>query len=309
MAWNYSEKTKKLFLDALNNKASTHIGEIKDPDGEGFNGSLVCGDALKFAFKVKKDAANPENDIITEAKYLTFGCTSAIAASEALCIILENNYSPLKALEITKDDIVNFLDGLPTEKIHCSIMGIDALYAAVIDWAKKRSYKIKNLEKLQNKEEKEDNTIVCNCMGHTKKYIKEQIIDLNLKTIDDVVDTIKSGSICGACIVKEGGIKDILNEVYNLAETKSNSDNINNESLSPYQIMKQIEKVVEEEIKPSLKKDGGNIEIVKIENYDLYFKLLGACSSCAGAKNTIKFVIENKLKEKVSNKIRVFQNI
>jgi NifU-like protein len=144
MAWNYSEKTKKLFLDAINNKENTHIGEIENPDGEGFHGSLVCGDAIKLTFRVKKNEKNPENDVITQVRYLTFGCTSAIAASEAVCAIIEHGqFTPIKALSITKDDIVNFLNGLPTQKIHCSIMGIEALYASVYNWAKRRNVDLK----------------------------------------------------------------------------------------------------------------------------------------------------------------------
>lgn len=305
MAWEYSDKTKKLFMDALSKKETTHIGEIKDPDGEGFNGSIVCGDAIKFAFKVKKDLKNPENDLITEAKYLTFGCTSAIAASEALCIIIENNYTPIKALKITKNDIVNFLEGLPTEKIHCSIMGVEALMDAISNWAKKRNVDLKKygfLGSTNDKKEAEDNKIVCNCLGHTKKYIKDQIKDLGLKTVDDVINTIKTGSVCGSCINSEGGIRDILAEVHGLDLEKPK-----NKEFSPYQVMKQIEKVVKEDIAPSLAKDGGGIEILNIDGYNLYFSLTGVCKSCAGAANTVKYVVENKLKEKVSPKINVFQ--
>lgn len=305
MAWEYSDKTKKLFMDALSKKETTHIGEIKDPDGEGFNGSIVCGDAIKFTFKVKMDLKNPENDLITEAKYLTFGCTSAIAASEALCLIIENNYTPIKALKITKNDIVDFLEGLPTEKIHCSIMGVEALMDAISNWAKKRNVDLSKYgftKSKHEKEESEDNRIVCKCLGHTKKYIKDQINDLGLKTVDDVINTLKTGSVCGSCISSEGGIKDILDEVNGIVSNKTED-----KELSPYQVMKQIEKIVKDEIAPSLEKDGGNIEIVNIDGYNLYFKLRGACSSCAGASNTIKYVIENKLKEKVSPKVQVFR--
>lgn len=305
MAWEYSDKTKKLFMDALSKKETTHIGEVSNPDGQGFNGSIVCGDAIKFSFKVKKDDKNPENDLITEAKYLTFGCTSAIAASEALCLIVENAYTPIQALKITKNDIVDFLEGLPTEKIHCSIMGIEALHDAIANWAKNRSLDLSKYGFKENsahdESEIEDNRIVCKCLGHTKKYIKDQINDLGLKTVDDVINTLKTGSVCGSCISSEGGIKDILNGINGTPKTTSPVE------LNPYQVMKQIEKIVKEDIAPSLEKDGGNIEIINIDGYNLYFKLRGACSSCAGASNTIKYVIENKLKEKISPKVQVFR--
>ncbi len=109
MAWEYSEKTKQLFMDAVHGKPGTHMGEIEDADGVGEHGSIACGDALKFTFKVDRNEEDPLKDIITEARYLTFGCTSAIAASEALCIIIEQkSYTPIEALGITNNDIVDY---------------------------------------------------------------------------------------------------------------------------------------------------------------------------------------------------------
>jgi len=308
MAWNYSEKTKKLFMDAVNNSENAHIGEIKDPDGEGFHGSLVCGDAIKFTFKVEKDDKKPENDVIVKAKYLTFGCTSAIAASEALCAIIEKGkYTPIKALALTKDDIVTFLDGLPTQKIHCSVMGIEALYAAVYDWAKKRGvdltkFGIKN--GCQRHEDEEDNAIVCRCMGMTRKYIMDQIKDLKLKTVDDVVNTIKAGSVCGSCIDEKGGIKDILNEVYGKSSTRTESAA---QQKTPYQVAKEIEKVLSEDIIPILERDGGGIEIVEIRGHELYFKLKGACKVCHSASSTIEYTVQKILRDKVDKDVKVIQ--
>lgn len=306
MAWNYSEKTKKLFMDAINNSENAHIGEIKDPDGEGFHGSLVCGDAIKFTFKVEKDLKNPENDVIIKAKYLTFGCTSAIAASEALCAIIEHGkYTPIKAMELTKDDIVTFLDGLPTQKIHCSIMGIEALYAAVHDWAKKRGvditkFGIKN--SCDRYEAEEDNVIVCRCMGMTKKYIVDQIKDLKLKTVDDVVNTIKAGSVCGSCIDEKGGIRDLLNQVNGDPSHKA----VKTEpQKTPYQIAKEIERVLTTDVIPILEKDGGGIEIIEIKGHELYFKLKGACKICHSANNTIEYTIQRILRDKVDKDVKV----
>ena len=134
MAWEYSEKTKQLFMDAVHGKAGTHLGEIENADGVGEHGSIACGDALRFTFRVKRHPDDPTKDVITETKYLTFGCTSAIAASEALCCLIEEgNYTPIQALEIKNSDIVDYLEGLPKQKIHCSVMGADALQAAVFN--------------------------------------------------------------------------------------------------------------------------------------------------------------------------------
>ena len=114
MAWEYSEKTKQLFMDAVHGKPGTHLGEIEDPDGFGEHGSIACGDAMRFTFRVERHPTDPTQDVITEARYLTFGCTSAIAASEALCTLIEQgSYTPIQALKISNKDIVDFLDGLP----------------------------------------------------------------------------------------------------------------------------------------------------------------------------------------------------
>ena len=132
MAWEYSEKTKQLFMDAVQGKPGTHLGEIEHPDGEGRHGSIVCGDALKFTFRVERNE-DPLRDVIVEAKYLTFGCTSAIAASEALCELIEGKgLTPIEALSVTNQDIVDFLGGLPQQKVHCSVMGAEALEAALM---------------------------------------------------------------------------------------------------------------------------------------------------------------------------------
>jgi NifU-like protein involved in Fe-S cluster formation len=139
MVWEYTEKTKKLFMDAVHGKPGTHMGEIENPDGLGEHGSIACGDALRFTFRVRRHPSDPTQDVITEARYLTFGCTSAIAASEALCMIIEeNDCTPIQALEIKNQDIVDYLDGLPEAKIHCSVMGAEALQAAIFNWAQKR---------------------------------------------------------------------------------------------------------------------------------------------------------------------------
>ncbi len=146
MAWEYSEKTQQLFLDAVHGKPGTHLGEIEDPDGVGEHGSIACGDSMRFFFRVDKHATDPTKDVITTAKYLTFGCTSAIAASEALCSMIEaGRYTPINALKISNEDIVEFLGGLPEQKIHCSVMGAEALESAVFNWAQRRGVDLQSL--------------------------------------------------------------------------------------------------------------------------------------------------------------------
>lgn len=211
MGWQYSEKTKQLFMDAVQGKTGTHVGEVENADGVGEHGSVACGDALKFTFRVERDPEDPLKDRIVEAKFLTFGCTSAIAASEALCrIIEERKVTPLESLKITNQDIVEFLEGLPTQKIHCSVMGAEALEAAVFDWASKRGVDLEALGIKRLGNDEHEGRLVCKCFGITEPYLRRKIRELNLKTVDDVTGALKAGGACGSC---RGEIQDIINEV------------------------------------------------------------------------------------------------
>ena len=164
MGWDYSEKTKQLFMDAVHGKPGSHMGELENPDGLGEHGSIACGDALRFTFRVDRHPDNPLKDVIIEARYLTFGCTSAIAASEAVCALIEQGqYTPIDALTISNDDIVNFLGGLPEQKVHCSVMGAEALEAAVFNWAQKRGVDLQHLGVDIHTDEQEEGRIVCKC--------------------------------------------------------------------------------------------------------------------------------------------------
>ncbi len=212
MGWQYSEKTKQLFMDAVQGKTGTHVGEVENADGVGEHGSVACGDALKFTFRVERDPADPLKDKIVEAKFLTFGCTSAIAASEALCRIIEDRRcTPIEALKITNQDVVDFLEGLPTQKIHCSVMGAEALEAAVFDWASKRGVDMDALGIKRLGSDEHEGRLVCKCFGITEPYLRRKIRELNLKTVDDVTGALKAGGACGTC---RGDIQDIINEIW-----------------------------------------------------------------------------------------------
>lgn len=216
MAWEYSEKTKQLFLDAVHGKPGTHLGEIENPDGLGEHGSIACGDSLRFTFRVEKNE-DPTKDKIVEARYLTFGCTSAIAASEALCVILEaRSCSPIEALKITNQDIVDFLEGLPDQKIHCSVMGAEALEAAVSDWAKKRGVDLAKLgiDLQEQLEKEEEGRLVCKCFNITEPFLRRKIKELNLRTTGDVTAALKAGGACQNCLHAPGGIQDILDDIW-----------------------------------------------------------------------------------------------
>ncbi|MDD4268889.1 MAG: hypothetical protein GXY25_08370 [Pirellulaceae bacterium] len=327
MAWQYSEKTKQLFMDAVHGKPGTHLGEIENPDGIGEHGSLACGDALRFTFRVKRHETDPTRDVITDARYLTFGCTSAIAASEALCMIIEQGrYTPIQALSVRNDDIVEFLEGLPEQKIHCSVMGAEALEAAVFNWAQRRGVDLARLGVDIHAAEQEEGRIVCKCFSLSEPYIRRKIKELNLRTIADITGAIKAGGACMSCHHTPGGLQDLLNETWSNEKKTSDLRILPNaippvaplaerpdpaaaggSGLSPYQFAKRVEKAFDEYIRPMIQRDGGDVEIIDIKDRLVYCRLAGACADCAGAGKTLKFLVERHLKDSVDEQIRVIQ--
>jgi NifU-like protein len=319
MAWEYSEKTKQLFMDAVHGKPGTHLGEIEDPDGFGEHGSIACGDVMRFTFRVNRDATDPAKDVITQARYLTFGCTSAIAASEALCTLIEQRaHTPIEALKIHNQDIVDFLEGLPAQKIHCSVMGAEALEAAVFNWAQKRGVDLARMGIDIRKDEQQDGRIVCKCFSLTEPYIRRKIKELNLRTIQEITNAIKAGGACMACHHVPGGLQDLLDETWGrspvstkvltqISPLGASVAKVEKPALSPYQFTKKVEKTVNEYVRPMLRQDGGDVEILDIKDTLVYCRLAGACQGCANANQTLRMMIERTLKDMVDERIRVIE--
>lgn len=319
MAWEYSEKTRQLFMDAVHGKPGTHLGEIENPDGFGEHGSITCGDAMRFMFRVERHPTDPAQDVIVEARYLTFGCTSAIASSEALCAMLEKGrYTPIQALSIRNQDIVDFLGGLPEQKIHCSVMGAEALEAAVFNWAQKRGVDLARLGVDIHAHEQQDGRIVCKCFSLTEPYIRRKIRELNLRTIPEITGAIKAGGACMSCHHVPGGLQDLLNETWGKAaagqkpltqismptpvEAKGQKP-----AVSPYQFSKKVEKAIDQYVRPILRQEGGDIEIVDIKDTIIYCRLLGACHGCNHSCQTVRMMAERNLKEMVDERIRLIE--
>jgi len=318
MAWQYSEKTKQLFMDAVHGKPGTHLGEIEDPDGCGEHGSIACGDSLRFTFRVERHPSDPKRDVITEARYLTFGCTSAIAASEALCAIIEEgHYTPIEALKITNQDIVRYLDGLPQQKIHCSVMGAEALEAAVFNWAQKRGVDLERLGIDVHVDEEQEGRIVCKCFSLSEPYLRRKIKELNLRTIPEITDATKAGGGCMSCHHVPGGLQDLLDEIWGptglqlkVLPTMPQPGEVvaaAGPPLSPYQFSKKVEKAMDEYIRPMLQRDGGDMEIVDIKDTLIYGRLKGACVGCQKANQTLKMMVEKTLKDIVDQRIKVIE--
>lgn len=272
--WEYNQKVKKLYQNPKN------AGEISNADGIGTAGSIICGDALKLYIKVNK-----KNNTITDAKFQTFGCGSAIASSSALTEIIKGK-TISEAMKITNEDIIKYLGGLPKAKMHCSVMGYEALQDAIADYTGEK-----------NKASKKQK-IICSCFNVSEDKIRKTIQENKLKTLEEVTAYTKAGGNCGKCkpdIIKI--LKDM--KVYQSSETKKNK------SISYPVFKKRIHRIIDTLIKPALQKSGGDIEIIRIDKNIVTVKLKGACRGCSASQQTLKNFVEAKLKEEVAKNITV----
>ena len=269
--WKYSEKVTEHYRHPKN------VGEIKDADAVGEAGSLTCGDSLKLYLKIK-------DGIVTDAKFQTFGCGSAVASSSILTEMIIGKTLE-EASKITNADIVHELDGLPPEKMHCSVMGHEALEDALKKYSK-TDLKILSDDDVKSK-------VICSCFNITEDMIKDAVIQNKLTTVEEVTNYTKAGGACGQC--KEA-LKSVLDKYSN-----------KNQKLSPAQLILKINKVIENIIAPELQKDGGDIELIDIDGSKVYVKLRGRCSSCRNSILTIKAFVESTLKDKVRSDIEVIQ--
>jgi NifU-like protein len=270
--WDYTEKTKDHFLNPRN------VGFIDDFDGLGEVGSLACGDALKLTFKLGDDKR------IADAKFQTFGCASAIASSSALTEMIKGMTLD-EASKVTNDDIANFLGGLPKEKMHCSVMGRDAMEKAIAYYRGEAEKQI-------------EGEIVCECFGVTDVQIERAVMENNLTSIQDVTSYVKAGGGCENCHEK---IQFIIDEVLGNAPRAAKKP----EALTNIQKIKMIDATLDREIKPALNQDGGDIELVDVDGNLVKVKLRGTCASCAKSQITLKHYVETKLKDLVSQDLVV----
>jgi len=267
--WEYTDKVQEHFLNPRN------VGEVDDANGTGDVGSLACGDALKLTIKV--DA----NDIITDAKFKTFGCASAIASSSALTEMIKG--MPVSEAEkITNEDIADFLGGLPKEKMHCSVMGREALEAAIADY---RGLVLPMAE----------GEIVCECFGVTDIEVRRAIQESNLRSVEEITNFTKAGGGCGKC---EEKLRAILEETVSVAREIKIAEAAP-KRMTALQKIKKIEEVLEREVRPGLRKDGGDIELIDVDGDFVTVSLRGACKSCHKSQTTIKEYVEAKLRELV----------
>ncbi|UCD82178.1 MAG: Fe-S cluster assembly protein NifU [Desulfobacterales bacterium] len=270
--WEYTDKVKDHFLNPRN------VGIIEDADGVGEVGSIACGDALTFYFKLD------ENGKIKDAKFQTFGCASAIASSSALTEIVKG-LTLEEARKITNDDIAEYLGGLPKEKMHCSVMGRDALEKAISCH-------------LGESEKKQEGEIVCECFGVTDVEIERVVKENHLSTIEDVTDYVKAGGGCGNC---HDRIQEIIDAILGTERpVKKRAP-----ALTNLQKIKLIEESIEREINPNLKKDAGRLELVDVDGNRVLVRMGGTCASCVKSPITLKHYVESKLRELVAPELVV----
>jgi len=275
--WDYTDKVKEHFRNPRN------VGLISDPDGVGEVGSLACGDALKLMFKLDDQGR------IADVKFQTFGCASAIASSSALTELIKGMTLD-EAEKVTNKDIAEYLGGLPEQKMHCSVMGREALEAA-----------IKNYRTGETGTQELEGKVVCTCFGVTDQEIERIVRDNNLSSVEDVTNYSKAGGGCGGCREE---IAEILSRVRG-EPVEVEEPAPAPKSLTNIQRIKLIEETLEREIRPRLRQDGGDIELVDVEGNRVLVSFLKACAKCPVAPFTMKEIVEAPLRQFVSEDIVV----
>ncbi|TAN43846.1 MAG: Fe-S cluster assembly protein NifU [Nitrospirae bacterium] len=275
--WDYTNKVKEHFLNPKN------AGEIENPDAVGDVGSIVCGDALKITLSIDKDT-----NTITDAKFQTFGCASAIASSSALTELVKGKTVD-EALKITNQDIADYLGGLPKEKMHCSVLGREALEAAIANY-RGEALPLELAGKL-----------VCQCFAVTEEMIRKVAIENHLTTVEEITDYTKAGGGCGSCIPE---IEKILKDIWSVKAPEETPKKP--KKLTNLQKIALIQDVLEKEIRPKLQADGGDIELIDIDGNSVVVALRAMCVSCPMGGVTLKG-IEDKLRELVSEELKVVE--
>jgi NifU-like protein len=317
--WDYSDKVKDYFFNPKN------AGALVEANAVGEVGAISCGDALKLMLKV-----DPETEVIQDARFQTFGCGSAIASSSALTDMIIGK-TLQEAITITNQDIADFLGGLPPEKMHCSVMGYEALQAAIANFRGEEWH-----------DDHEEGALVCKCFGVDEGMIERAVRMNKLTTIEQITDYTKAGGGCLTCfdkleevlakvnaeLVAEGILA--AHEAYSIgaadaaeikakAKAKKEAEREAAPPTSPLapasplpppsagmtnlKKMRLIEEAIEE-LRPYLKKDGGDCELIDVDGNNVMVSLTGACTGCQMASVTVSG-IQERLIAKLGVPVRV----
>ena len=312
--------------DAYSKKVSermdnpTHLGVLTQKDAEARGAKLIvadygaesCGDAVRLYWLVDS------NDVIIDAKFKSFGCGTAIASSDMM-VELCLGKKVQDAVKITNLDVERALrddpdtPAVPGQKMHCSVMAYDVIKKAAGMYLGK------------SEEDFEDEIIVCECARVSLSTIKEVIKLNDLKSVEEITNYTKAGAFCKSCI-KPGGhekreyyLVDILADVRAEMDREALKDNVAKSAsgelafkdMTMVQKVKAVDSIIDEQVRPMLMMDGGNMEILDIKDssdghIDVYIRYLGACSGCASGATGTLYAIESVLQENLDPSIRVF---
>ena len=308
---DYSDKVTNLMNNPQN------MGEITEEQAKEMGARLIvadfgaesCGDAVRLYWAVE-----PETDKILSSKFKSFGCGTAIASSDTMAELCKGKTVD-EAVKITNIDVELAMrdeadtPAVPPQKMHCSVMAYDVIKKAAAQ------YKGVDIESF------EQEVIVCECARITLSTLQEVIRLNDLTTVEEITDYTKAGAFCKSCI-KPGGheekdvyLVDLLEEYEK--EKMAGGATLGNTGgadasfaqMTIVQRIKAVDKVVDEHIRQMLIMDGGDMEILDIKengaNFDIYIRYLGVCSGCASSSTGTLFAIENILKEKLDENIRV----
>jgi len=279
--WEYTDKVMDHFLNPRN------VGEVEDPDGVGEVGSLACGDALKLTFKLDKDGR------IVDAKFKTFGCASAIASSSVLTELIKGKTLD-EAMRVTNRDIAEYLGGLPEQKMHCSVMGQEALEAAIANYRGQMA---------APHDHDHAERIVCTCFGVTDKEIERVIRENGLTTVEQVTNYCKAGGGCGGC---RGEIEKIIQSVQgDEVQEQLLPPSRKGKKLTTIQKIQLIQQTINEQVRPALRAHGGNVELIDVEGNKVIIAFRGMCAQCKISEFTMREVVEAKLREFVAEELYV----
>jgi NifU-like protein len=291
-----------------------HLGEITEAEAAARGarlvvadwGAEVCGDAIRAWW-----AVDPRTGRILDAKFKTFGCGTAIASSDMMCEMIIGRTVD-EAMRITNIDVEKALRdeestaAIPPQKMHCSVMAYDVIRKAASE------YKGVDMDALEEEE------IVCQCARVSLRTVRDVIRINDLRTVEEVTAYTKAGAFCKSCI-RPGGhesrkhyLVDILRDVRaEMEREKAKAAPVQKSfaELSLLQKHRAVEKVLDEKVRPSLRRDGGNLEVIDMKEADgglvVTIEYQGACRGCASASiGTLAFV-EEHLKNELDPGIRV----